>query len=378
MKYIINSAKEVCVSRDTGYFGYFIKTVIALSAAMLLLYTPAANATSYNIPGYKVIVLPAAAGTEGRPFNQAWGLNSKGQIAGSHGPAQYMYDLKTGQYTYYDDIRPINIDNTGRMIGGCDIRDVNGNITTVPAPPPLAVHGYDCRGGFNGIVFAQGGIRGIAEKGLVTGYYRTVDISVNPWIETWSSYIYNPNTGIFNYFETNPLRSLTGNITNEGVTVGTTLLSGGTSIFDRAAYVREADGTIKTFRAINDDAFPPLTNARGISENGKLITGFYTSLPDFFVKAFVMESKDLGPANTDVVVNVLDITTCNPDGPEPPEGYDVTLADSNAYEVRNNGVVLVNCDDYHVNTSDGDFEFAGAYVLVAIPDHLDESTLWED
>ena len=325
------------------------KTTFIIAALGLVAAATIANADSYDIPGYHIQLLPPPPGaSEG---TQAWGLNDKGIVVGDSDGGSWLYDTKTGAYSPVDDFYPITINNNGVMggrslDGNCAIRDRKGNVTEF-STPTLEALGEPC----------DSSVRALSENGKATGFDILPD-------GTWFGYVYDSESGVTEEFLANPVRTIAHGITNSGTIVGTTAVDG-----ERAAFVRSKDGSVKTFRATNPDAIPRFTNARGISDNGKLISGFYTNL-DFDQVAFVIESSALSSAgNTDVEVTALEIRPCHPDS-SPPPGYQ-QFTDALAYEVRNDGVILGNCGDYYWDpVNDPNFEnpiFEFQYTFIATP-----------
>ena len=166
----------------------------------------------------------------------------------------------------------------------------------------------------------------------------------------------------------NPVRTIAQGITSSGAIVGTTAVDG-----DRAAFLLNRDGSLKTFLVNEPDAVPGLSNARGISDNGKLISGFYTNFPDFENVGFVAESSgisnDPGPVSLDVTV--LQIRPCNPDS-APPPGW-LSFTDVFAHAIRNDGVILGGCGDYYWEGPVADPDFLNVifdynYTFIATPE----------
>ena len=203
-------------------------------------------------------------------------------------------------------------------------------------------------------------VRAISENGKAVGFEILPD-------GTWFGWVYDANSGVTEEFLFNPIRTIAHGINNKGTIVGTSVADDG----DRAAFIRDKDGSVRTFRATNSDIFDPIfTNARGISENGKVISGFYSNF-DFEQVAFVVDSSDVsGAGNTDVEVTTLDIRPCNPDTYSPPVGY-VGFTDVLAYEVRNDGVILGSCGDFYWDpVNDPNFFspiFDFGYAFIATP-----------
>ena len=266
-----------------------------------------------------------------------------------------MYDMNTGIYTTIDDFSPLAINNNGLMAGqslsgNCAIRNKKGVVTEFSTPSLEAI-GEPCN--------SSG--RAVNENGKVTGFEILSD-------GTWFGYVYNSKNGVTEEYLANPRRTIAQGITSSGAIVGTTAVDG-----ERAAFLLEKDGTLKTFLVNEPDAVPGLSNARGISENGKLISGFYTSFPDFDNVGFVAESSDLsdGPGTVDIDVTVLQIRPCNPDS-SPPPGW-ISFTDVFAQAIRNDGVVVGGCGDIYWEgpVADPGFDnpiFDYGYTFIATPE----------
>ena len=266
-----------------------------------------------------------------------------------------MYDMKTGEYTTIDDFQPLAINNNGLMAGtslsgNCAIRNKRGVITEF-STPTLEAYGEPCnRAG-----------RAVNENGKVTGFEILSD-------RTWFGYVYDSKKGVTEEYLANSVRTIAQGITSSGAIVGTTAVDG-----ERAAFLRDKNGSLRTFLVNEQDAVPGLSNARGISENGKLISGFYTSFPDFESVAFVAESSGIsnGPGPVDLDVTVLEIRPCNPDSSPPPGWFSIT--DTFAHAIRNDGVIVGQCGDVYWEgpVEDPDFEnliFDYGYTFIATPE----------
>ena len=278
-----------------------------------------------------------------------------------------MYDMKTGEYTTIDDFSPLAINNNGLMAGrslagNCAVRNKKGVVTEF-STPTLEGLGEPCnRAG-----------RAVNQNGKVTGFERLADgpddpITGLPRDGTWFGFVYDSKSGVTEEFLVNPVRTIAQGITSSGAIVGTTAVDG-----QRAAFLRDKHGALKTFLVTEPDAVPGLSNARGISENGKLISGFYTSFPDFEQVGFVAESSGIssGPGPVDLDVTVLEIKPCNPDS-SPPQGW-ITFTDVFAQAIRNDGVVVGGCGDTYWEGPVADPNFSNlifdySYTFVATPE----------
>lgn len=326
------------------------KTTFIIAALGLIAAATIANADSYDIPGYHIQLLPPPPGA--LVFTQSFGLNKHGKVVGASDGGSWLYDTNTGAYAPVDDFSPITINDNGVMggqslDGNCAIRDMNGNITEI-STPTLEALGEPC----------DRSVRAVSESGKAVGFEILAD-------GTWFGFVYDSKTGVTEEFLANPIRTIAQGINNKGTIVGTSLAGDG----GRAAFVRSKDRSVETFRAANADALPTSTSARGISENGKVISGFYANI-DFEIVAFVVDSSALsGTGHTDVEVTALEIGSCHPDS-SPPAGYQ-QFTDVFAFAVRNDGVILGNCQDYYWDpANDPNFEnpiFEFAYTFIATP-----------
>jgi hypothetical protein len=322
---------------------------------MAILFSLPASATDYSIPGYHVQLLPPPPGST--EFTQTFGFNNKGIIVGVSDvePGGWMYDMNTGEYTTIDDFVPLTINNNGLMAGAslagnCAIRNKQGVVTEF-STPSLEALGEPC----------NRGARAVNENGKVTGFGILSD-------GTWFGYVYNSKNGVTEEYLANPVRTIAQGITSSGAIVGTTAVDG-----ERVAFLREKDGSLKTFSVSEPDAIPGLSNARGISENGKLISGFYINFPDFEGVGFVAESSGLsdGPWPVDLDVTVLEIRPCNPDSSAPPGWF--SLTDTFAQSIRNDGVIVGQCGDVYWEGpgADPNFEnliFDYGFTFIATPE----------
>lgn len=306
-----------------------LKFLVTLLLPMAMLFSLPASATSYSIPGYHVQLLPPPPGST--EFSQTFGFNNKGIIVGisDAGPGGWMYDMDTGEYTTIDDFHPLAINNKGLMAGAslsgnCAIRNKHGVITEF-STPSLEAAGEPC----------SRSARAVNQKGKVTGFEILSD-------GTWFGFVYDSKKGVTEEYLANSERTIAQGITSNGAIVGTTAVDG-----ERVAFLRDKDGSLKTFMVNEPDAIPGLSNARGISKDGELISGFYTSFPDFEPVGFVAESSGLsnGPGPVNLDVTVLEIRPCNPDS-SPPSGW-FTLTDTFAEAIRNDGVIVGACGDVY-------------------------------
>jgi hypothetical protein len=327
--------------------------VLLLAGTML--FSLSAGATSYGIPGYHVQLLPPPPGSV--IFSQSFGFNNKGIVVGisDGGPGGWRYDMKTGEYSIIDDFSPLAINNSGSMAGstptgGCAIRDKDGVITEF-STPSLDVSGELC----------EFGARALNENGKVSGFEILND-------GTWFGYVYDSKKGVTEEYLANSERTIAQGITSSGAIVGTTAADG-----ERAAFLRDKKGSVQTFLVSEPNAVPGFSNARGISDNGKLISGFYNSFPDFDAVGFVAESSDIsddpGPVMLDVTV--LEIKPCNPESSPPPDW--ISFTDVFAQAIRNDGVVMGQCRDVYWAGPVADPGFSNlifdySFVFIATPE----------
>lgn len=333
----------------------FLKFLVTLLLPIAMLFSLPASADSYSIPGYHVQLLPPPPGsTQG---TQTFGFNNKGSVVGisDAGPGGWMYDMKTGTYTTIDDFRPLAINNNGLMAGAslsgnCAIRNKHGVITEF-STPSLEVLGEPC----------GRSARAVSENGNVTGF----EILPNG---NWFGFVYDSKNGVTEEYLENPVRTIAQGITSSGAIVGTTAVNG-----ERSAFLLDKNGSLKTFLVNEPDAVPGITNARGISENGKLISGFYINFPDFEAVGFVAESSDIsdGPGPVNLDVTVLQIRPCNPES-TPPPGW-LSFTDVFAHSIRNDGVILGGCGDIYWEGPVADPGFSNlifdyGYTFIATPE----------
>ena len=332
-----------------------LKFLVTLLLPMAMLFSLPASATDYSIPGYHVQLLPPPPGST--EFTQTFGFNNKGIIVGTSDvePGGWMYDMKTGAYTTIDDFQPLAINNNGLMAGSslagnCAIRNINGVVTEF-STPSLEAASEPC----------NRAARAVSENGKVTGFEILSD-------GTWFGYVYDSKKGVTEEYLANPVRTIAQGITSSGAIVGTTAVDG-----ERVAFLRDKDGSLKTFMVNEPDAIPGLSNARGISEDGELISGFYINFPDFELVGFVAESSGLsdGPWPVNLDVTVLEIRPCNPDSSPPPGWFSFT--DSLAVAIRNDGAILGGCQDIYLEGPAADPDFLNlifdyGFTFIATPE----------
>jgi len=199
-------------------------------------------------------------------FTDVRGINNVGQVNGyaSDGNSSFPFVYNAGTYT------PLPPSPGNVYLGASGINDlgtITGNSATYSGGVETATQGLIFSGGaytfFSkpGFAFTNG--RAIGPTGLITGYAENAP----RFTGTSVGFIYNPGTQVYtDIVIPGSWLVIAQGINAAGQVVGSANgVPGGTS-----AFLREANGTITTFR-INDNP----TRARGINDNG-LITGFTT------------------------------------------------------------------------------------------------------
>jgi len=233
--------------------------------------------------------------------------------------------------------------------GLCTIREKDGTLTYF-YPPSWTVNSF-CTG------------RGVNPDGKVSGF--VIGEGEDP---VWFGFIYDSEYGTYEEFLPS-WQTIAHGINAQGQNVGSVGLDPDEvypgSPGGRYAYLREVDGSVKYF-AIGQ-SWPGLSRARGISENG-LMSGFYvdaitqefrgyaTTLPEGSGFEYVWLTDD----------EVVHLNPCDPDVPPPPDGY-VLLTDVFLSQVRNDGVVVGQCQDYYWNWDTFDYIPFTNYGLIATP-----------
>jgi hypothetical protein len=323
-----------------------LKFVIA-STLVLTVYTSPAYAEF----SYQLIAPPGAL------FTQTLGINNAGIVTGRADDGvtsfSFTYDMKSGEYTEIsNEFVVFEISNSGVMVGSvdnfCAIRDKNGNVTTF-FPPPYAPDSV-CRA------------RGVNPDGKVSGFVADGD-------GVWLGFIYDSEYGTFEEFLPSP-QTIAQGIDAQGQNVGSVFLFPDEaypgSPPGRYAYLRQTDESVKYF-AINE-SFPGRSRARGLSENG-LISGFYEDPDTFDFRSYV---TTLSQGNEFETITLMDHeivfqSPCDPDLPPlPGEGYEL-FTRMFAAQVRNDGVVVGSCTDYHFNRTTGDLIVYTTYGFIATP-----------
>jgi hypothetical protein len=346
------------------------RTVIAFRCLPLLL-----------LPLIVIFSLPAQAG--GYTYEtvdplanglvQVFGLDQTGNITGNIDPGDgerigFILDTKSGELTLVPEVRVLFDLNNGGLgsaaVTGadfesvCALRDRDGVITTFD--PPLVQDGF--------LTVCEA--RGRNASGVVSGW----EGGVNGWV----GFIHDPQMGTFEEFlPTAPNeQTIVGQINARGELAGGVWYRSEDQVYPgspegRYGFRRNKNGSFKFF-TINGSL---QTRARGISDNG-LMTGFF--LPGDLQKGYVAEVPK-GAGFDDISIpddQVLDPGSCVPVTTPPylpGPGEEWTADNENfAAAIRNDGVVVGNCDGYWIlRDSDGvivDFEYLGSAGFIATPD----------
>jgi hypothetical protein len=299
---------------------------------------------------YQLLAPPGAI------FTQTFGINNAGTVTGAADDGvtyySFTYDMKNGDSTEIgDEFIVFQISNSGVMVGSvndvCAIRDKDGAITTF-FPPSYTVDS-SCQA------------RGVNPDGKVSGF-------VQDEYGNTVGFIYDSEYGTYEEFLPSP-QTIAHAINAQGQNVGSVFL------FEHEAYpgspegwygyLRQTDGSVKHF-AISQ-SFPGESRARGLSENG-LISGFYLDSDTFEFKGYVTTLSD-GEGFENIVLTgdqVIHLSPCDPDLPAPPGGY-VILTDVFTSQVRNDGVVVGHCTDYHYNWTTNDWIAVATHGFIATP-----------
>jgi len=314
---------------------------------MLMVYISTASA-EYS---YQLVIPPGAENAN------LFGINKAGKVVGRTFNdlgflGSFEYDMKSGVYTNLEEgFRAFGISNSGVMVGDvdgvCAIRDKKGNITTFF--PPAYTENSFCQA------------RGVNANGKVSGFVIDDDV--------WFGFIYDSEYDTYEEFLHSPVTIANG-INAQGQNVGSVYRFGGDVYTDspegRYGYLREPDGSIRYFEI--SQSLPGWTNIRGISENG-LISGFFLDPATLEFTGFATTIPEGNEFETITLTHdqVLHLRPCYPGLPSPPgEGY-VLLTDVFTHQVRNDGVVVGRCTDYHYNSTTGDEIEYTTYGLIATP-----------
>jgi hypothetical protein len=326
------------------------KLLFALTLMLMIYISPASAEYSYQL-----VIPPGAENAN------LFGINNAGKAVGNAFDADFNflgsfeYAMKKGVYTSLGEtFDAMEINNPGVMVGSggdylseCAIRDKGGNLSFF-YPPSWTEFSF-CAG------------RGVNPDGLISGF--VVDES-----NVFTGFIYDSEYGTYEEFLSSP-QTIAHGINAQGQNVGSV------SLFPDEAYsgsppgvygyLRQPDGSVKYFEI--SQSYPGETTARGISENG-LISGFYLSSDTWEYTGYVTTlSKGEGFENIVLTDDqVLHVRPCDPDTPPPPDGY-VLLTDVFTSQVRNDGVVVGQCADYHYNWTTDHWIAYPNYGLIATP-----------
>jgi hypothetical protein len=306
------------------------KLLFALTLMLMIYISPASAEYTYQL------VIPPGAENA-----QTLGINNAGTVVGAtFGDSEFgysfTYDMKKGEYTTIsNDFAVIDISNSGVMVGNvngvCAIRDKKGNITPL-FPPSWTVDSF-CQA------------RGVNPDGKVSGF--EIDV-----FGEWLGFIYDPEYGTYEEFFPSQ-QTIAQGINAQGQNVGSVFLFEDDAYTGSApgpyGYLRQTDGSVKYFEI--SQSFPGETRGRGLSENG-LISGFYLDPVTFEFKSYITTLSS-GTAFESITLTDGEMVFQKPCDPDllPLPGY-VLITDMTAARVRNDGVVVGSCTDYHFNGVD--------------------------
>ena len=326
------------------------KLLFALTLMLMIYISPASAEYSYQL-----VIPPGAENAN------LFGINNAGKAVGNAFDADFNflgsfeYDMKKGGYTSLGEtFDSIGISNPGVIVGSggdylseCAIRDKRGNLTFF-YPPSWTENSY-CAG------------RGVNPDGKVSGF-------VVDEFNDFTGFIYDSEYGTFEEFLPS-WQTIAHGINAQGQNVGNVYLFAGDaypgSPEGRYGYLREPDGSFRYFEI--SQSLPGETNIRGISENG-LISGFFLDAATWEYTGFATTIPEGSGFETISLTDdeVLKLSPCDPDLPPPPDGY-VLITDLFAPDIRNDGVVVGQCVDYHYNWDTGDWIAYTNYGFIATP-----------
>ena len=323
------------------------RSFFALALPMLMIYSSPATAEYI----FQLVIPPGAENA------QTLGINNAGTVVGgtfddSDSGYPFTYDMKKGVYTTIsNEFGAIEISNSGVMVGNvdgvCAIRDKKGNVAEFLPPS------------FGADSFCQA--RGVNSKGQVSGF--EIDA-----VGDFLGFIYDSKHGTYEEFLPSP-QTIAQGINAQGQNVGSVALDADEaypgSAPGRYGYLRQTDGSVKYFEI--SQSFPGQSRARGLSESG-LISGFYLDPDTTEYKGYVTTLSKGNEFETITLTDdqVVHLSPCDPELATPEPGF-VTLTDVFAAQVRDDGVVVGSCRDYHVNWTTGDFIVFPTYGFIATP-----------
>jgi hypothetical protein len=328
-----------------------LKLFIA-STLMLMIYISPASA-EYS---YQLVIPPGAENAN------LFGINNAGKVVGGvYDDFEFLYsfeyDMKKGVYTTIsEEFDAIEISNPGVMVGSdltndlCTIREKDGTLTYF-YPPSWTVNSF-CTG------------RGVNPDGKVSGFV------VDEFGDWFVGFIYDSEYGTFEEFLPS-WQTIAHGINAQGQNAGSVDLDTDEAYLGSPwgfyGYLRQTDGSVKYFAISESQSYPGETQARGISENG-LISGYYLSSDTWEYTGFVT-TLSKGEGFESIVLTddqVIHLSPCDPDLQAPPTGYEL-LTDVFLSQVRNDGVVVGQCADYHYNFTTDHWIVYTNYGLIATP-----------
>ena len=325
-----------------------LKLFIA-STLMLVVFT----STAYAEYSFQLVKPPGAFDAN------LFGINNAGKAVGNvfdefGFTESYIYDMKKGTFESLPDFDAIDISNPGLIVGSagpfydtCAILDKEGNVSYFY--PPSWTENSFCQA------------RGANPDGLVSGFL----IDEFGW---FTGFIYDSEYGTFEEFLGSP-QTIAQRINAQGQNVGSVFLFPNEaypgSVPGRYGYLREPEGSFRYFEV--EQSLPGQSRIRGISENG-LIAGFYVNPVTFEFTGYAttLPGGDGFATISLADEEILHPRPCNPEVPEPPPGY-VLFTDVFIAEIRNDGVVVGNCSDYHFKWETFDWIYFGTWGLIGTP-----------
>jgi hypothetical protein len=335
------------LSNTGGIATAFRSLPLLLLPVMMICSLPA-----YADYSFQLIIPPGAENAQALGINNA-GTVVGGAFGGLNTGYSFTYDMKKGEYTNIgSEFNVLEISNSGVMVGDvegvCAIRDKDGTITTF-FPPSYTVDSF-CQA------------RGVNPDGKVSGF------QIHGF-DDWLGFIYDSEYDTYEEFLPSP-QTIAHAINAQGQNVGSVFLFEGeaypVSPEGWYGYLRQTDGSVKHF-AISQ-SFPGESRARGLSENG-LISGFYLDSDTFEFKGYV---TTLSKGNEFETITLTDDEVvyqkpCDPNLPPPPGPDYELITDVFTSQVRNDGVVVGHCTDYHYNWTTNDWIAVATHGFIATP-----------